>query len=69
MIKKSTLGAMLLIAMVGAASPAFAQREHFGSRGEHLYNVVPPAVGHSNAFPSDTGGGSAGYNWSVEHDF
>lgn len=68
MIRKSTLGTMLLIAMIGAASPAFAQREHFSSRHARSYTVDPPAA-RSNTFPSATGGGSAGYNWDVEHDY
>jgi hypothetical protein len=68
MIKKSALGALLLISMIGVASPAFAQRTHFGSRGEHTYDFVPPASGRSNLSPYATGGGSPGYNWRVEHD-
>jgi hypothetical protein len=67
MIRKSTLGTMLLIAMIGAASPAFAQRVHYGSRDAHGYIVDPPAA-RSNIAPSETGGGSSGYNWDVEHD-
>lgn len=68
MISKSTIGTMLVVAMIGAASPAFAQREHFGSRDSRAYTVDPPAAARSNIFPYGTGGGSTGYNWSVEHD-
>jgi hypothetical protein len=68
MIKKSALGALLLISMVGIASPAFAQRTHFGSRGEHAYSFVPPAGARSDLSPYATGGGSPGYNWRIEHD-
>jgi len=69
MIKKSALGALLLISMVGVGSPAFAQMGHFDSRGAHGYVVDPPAGQRSDTVPSATGGGSAGYNWTVEHDF
>lgn len=68
MMRKSTLGTLLLIAMMGAASPAFAQRTHFGSRDVHGYMVDPPAGARSDTLPSATGGGSPGYNWDVEHD-
>jgi hypothetical protein len=68
MIRKSTLGTMLLIAMIGAASPAFAQQTRFGARDPHGYVVDPPAA-RSNIFPFEAGGGSAGYNWNVEHDY
>ncbi|HVU87669.1 MAG TPA: hypothetical protein VHD36_10135 [Pirellulales bacterium] len=69
MIKKSALGVLLLLSVIGVASPAFAQTTHFGSRGAHGYVVDPPAGQRSDTFPSATGGGSAGYNWSVEHDY
>jgi hypothetical protein len=69
MVKKSALGALLLISMIGVASPAFAQRAHFDTRGAHGYVVGPPAGQRSDTFPSATGGGSAGYNWTVEHDY
>jgi hypothetical protein len=68
MIKKSAFGALLLISMVGAVSPALAQRAHFNSRGTYGYVVDPPSGQRSDTFPSATGGGSAGYNWDVEHD-
>lgn len=67
MIRKSTIGTVLLIAMIGAASPAFAQQPRFGARDPHAYAVDPPAA-RSNILPSETGGGSVGYNWDVEHD-
>ncbi len=68
MIGKSTLGTMLLVAMIGAASPAFAQQTRFGSHDPHAYTVDPPAA-RSNILPSEMGAGSAGYNWNVEHDY
>ena len=69
MLKKSALGALLLASAIGVASPVFAQTTHFGPRGAHGYVVDPPAGQRSATFPSATGGGSAGYNWSVEHDY
>ncbi len=69
MIKKSVLGALLLISVVGVGSSAFAQRADFGSRGAHGYVIAPHLGQRSDTFPSATGGGSAGYNWTVEHDY
>lgn len=69
MIKKPALGVLLLLSVIGVASPAFAQTTHYSSRGAHGYVVDPPAGQRSDTFPSATGGGSAGYNWSVEHDY
>lgn len=69
MIKKSILGALLIVSTIGVASPAFAQRAHFDSRGTHGYVVDPSAGQRSDTFPSAAGGGSAGYNWTLEHDY
>lgn len=69
MIKNSALGVLLLVSAIGVASPAFAQTTHFGSRGAHGYVADPSAGQRPDTFPSATGGGSAGYNWSVEHDY
>ena len=70
MIKKSALGVLLLLSVIGVASPAFAQTTHFGSRGAHGYVVDPPAGKRIRDASFCYGeGGSAGYNWSVEHDY
>jgi hypothetical protein len=52
MINKSKLGALVIVAAAGLASPAFAA--HYG-----------PA--YTN--PSQTGGGSAGYNSKLANDY
>jgi hypothetical protein len=63
MISKSKLGAVAVIAVIGLASPAFAD-----SSGAPL--LIPVAnYGPQNYAPGQTGGGSAGYNHNLSTDY
>ena len=57
MISKSKLGAIAIVAAVGAALPIAAM------------GFASPAFAISKYSPSLTGGGSTGYNRNAEQDF
>jgi hypothetical protein len=72
MISKSTLGgAIAILAATGLASSAFAQmRADAIGKGP----IADPSSLHAFSLvacyaPSCTGGGSAGYNYHVAHDY
>jgi hypothetical protein len=76
MISNSKLGAIGLIAAIGLASPAFAQTQASaigkgpagdpGSRHAFILVANPPNYGQRNYAPSQSGGGSSGYNRELE---
>lgn len=78
MISKSKLGASKLgatafVVAIGLASPALAQM-HAGAIGKVAdpggLSVIPVAhYGASNYAPSQTGGGSSGYNYNAATDY
>jgi hypothetical protein len=71
MIRKSKLGAIAFIAAIGLVSPAVAQMRAdaigkgplTGASSLHAFSLV------ACYDPSCTGGGSAGYNYHVAHDY
>lgn len=72
MISKSKLGAITFIAAIGLASPAFAQMQGSALGADpgshHAFTLVanPPDYGSQNYAPSQSGGGSGGYNRKIE---
>jgi hypothetical protein len=72
MTSKSKLGAITFIAAIGLASPAFAQIQanaiSAAPGSHHVLTLVsdPPDYGSQNYAPSQTGGGSGGYNRKIE---
>jgi len=66
MIIRSKLVAAILVVIFGTTSPTFSpMRAGFNASHSHAGVFWDIA---SDVNPSATGGGSAGYNWAVEHD-
>jgi hypothetical protein len=75
MISKSKLGAIAFIAAMGLVPPAFAQMQTnaMGNRSiaepSGLHVTLVADYGPSNYAPTQTGGGSGGYNHRLSTDY
>lgn len=67
MIGKSKLAAIVFVAGIGLASPAFAM--HANAIGQGPTSPLTLVAGYGNYGSSANGGGSAGYNRGVATDY
>lgn len=69
MISKSKLGAIIFIAGIGLASPAFAQVQGHAIGNSPVGFTLVANYGASNLAPRQAGGGSPGYNNNLATDY